>query len=148
MLKGIAAHYVMQADDRVAVDGRASASCSPSWWRCWRTAGPSALERPFADDWDAAADDAARLRVVIDQVASLTDASAVALHEPSPNLDGRDHTPRLAARSTPTCSATRRRACATRSSTRTDDVPDSVGDVDVLRAAVPGRLGGPTCSRG
>ena len=61
-------------------DGRASASCSPSWSRrCWRTAGPSALDRPFADDWDAAGDDAARLRVVIDQVASLTDASAVAL---------------------------------------------------------------------
>ena len=43
--------------------------------------GPAALDRPFADDWHAATDDDGRLRVVIDQVASLTDASAVALHE-------------------------------------------------------------------
>ena len=42
--------------------------------------GPDGLQRPFADDWDEAADDAARLRVVVDQVASLTDASAVAWH--------------------------------------------------------------------
>ena len=42
--------------------------------------GPTALDRPFADDWDAAPDDAARMRVVIDQVASLTDASAVSRH--------------------------------------------------------------------
>jgi dGTPase len=42
---------------------------------------PDALDRPFADDWRAAADDASRLRVVIDQVASLTDASAVHWHE-------------------------------------------------------------------
>ncbi|MEQ4500335.1 MAG: deoxyguanosinetriphosphate triphosphohydrolase, partial [Nocardioides kribbensis] len=42
--------------------------------------GPDALERAFADDWAAAPDDAARLRVVVDQVASLTDASAVGWH--------------------------------------------------------------------
>jgi dGTPase len=41
---------------------------------------PLALEPPFAADWKAAADDAARLRVVIDQVASLTDVSAAAWH--------------------------------------------------------------------
>ncbi|WP_208012562.1 deoxyguanosinetriphosphate triphosphohydrolase [Cellulomonas shaoxiangyii] len=41
---------------------------------------PVALEPPFAADWRAAADDAERLRVVVDQVASLTDVSAVALH--------------------------------------------------------------------
>ena len=35
----------------------------------------------FADDWHAAADDAGRLRVVVDQVASLTDASAVSRWE-------------------------------------------------------------------
>ena len=37
-------------------------------------------EASEADVFDAAPDDAARLRVVADQVASLTDASAVALH--------------------------------------------------------------------
>jgi dGTPase len=43
--------------------------------------GADALDRPFADDWRAAADDAGRRRVVIDQVASLTDASAVTWHD-------------------------------------------------------------------
>lgn len=37
---------------------------------------PTALEPAFAADWRDAADDAARLRVVVDQVASLTDVSA------------------------------------------------------------------------
>ena len=41
---------------------------------------PIALEPPFAADWVEAVDDAARLRVVIDQVASLTDVSAAELH--------------------------------------------------------------------
>ncbi|MBD8058477.1 deoxyguanosinetriphosphate triphosphohydrolase [Cellulomonas sp. JH27-2] len=41
---------------------------------------PQLLEPPFAADWADAPDDAARLRVVVDQVASLTDVSAVALH--------------------------------------------------------------------
>jgi dGTPase len=43
--------------------------------------GDSHLETMFAADWREAPDDSARLRVVIDQVASLTDASALALHE-------------------------------------------------------------------
>lgn len=42
--------------------------------------GPEALEAPFAADWAAAPDDAARLRVVVDQVASLTDVSAAEWH--------------------------------------------------------------------
>jgi len=42
--------------------------------------GPDALEPMFAETWHRASDDAARLRVAIDQVASLTDASAVAWH--------------------------------------------------------------------
>jgi dGTPase len=41
---------------------------------------PEALEPPFAADWLAAPDDAARLRVVVDQVASLTDVSAADWH--------------------------------------------------------------------
>lgn len=41
---------------------------------------PIALEPPFAADWVEAENDAARLRVVIDQVASLTDVSAAELH--------------------------------------------------------------------
>ncbi len=41
---------------------------------------PVALEPAFAADWVVAGDDDARLRVVVDQVASLTDASAAAWH--------------------------------------------------------------------
>ena len=79
ILKGIAAHYVMRADDRVAVMARQRELLAELVARLAHR-GPTALERPFADDWHAASDDGARLRAVIDQVASLTDASAVALH--------------------------------------------------------------------
>jgi len=41
---------------------------------------PVELEPPFAADWLAAPDDGARLRVVVDQVASLTDVSAADWH--------------------------------------------------------------------
>ena len=44
------------------------------------TAAPDGLEPPRAQDWAAAADDAGRLRAVVDAVAGLTDAAAVALH--------------------------------------------------------------------
>ncbi|MCB8957604.1 MAG: deoxyguanosinetriphosphate triphosphohydrolase [Nocardioides sp.] len=79
VLKGIAAHYVMRADDRVALMER-QRELLAELVGLLADRGPDALDRPFADDWDAAADDAARLRVVVDQVASLTDASAVARH--------------------------------------------------------------------
>ncbi len=79
VLKGIAAHYVMEADDRVAVMVR-QRELLAELVTVLTDRGPDALERPFADDWRAAPDDAARLRVVIDQVASLTDASAVSWH--------------------------------------------------------------------
>jgi dGTPase len=79
VLKGIAAHYVMRTDDRVALMHRQRALLA-ELVEVLVDRGPDALERPFADDWLAAGDDAARLRVVIDQVASLTDQSAVARH--------------------------------------------------------------------
>lgn len=79
VLKGIAAHYVMRADDRVALMVR-QRDLLRELVAALLDRGPDALDRPFADDWRAAADDAGRLRVVIDQVASLTDASAVAWH--------------------------------------------------------------------
>jgi dGTPase len=41
---------------------------------------PGGLDPVFAPMWKAAAEDAARLRVVIDQVASLTDPAAIAWH--------------------------------------------------------------------
>jgi len=41
---------------------------------------PAALDPALRPDWLAAPDDAARLRVVVDQVAGLTDLSAPAWH--------------------------------------------------------------------
>ncbi|MCD0446510.1 deoxyguanosinetriphosphate triphosphohydrolase [Glycomyces sp. A-F 0318] len=43
--------------------------------------GPDAMEPMFAEIWHRAGDDAARLRCAVDQVASLTDASAESWHE-------------------------------------------------------------------
>jgi dGTPase len=44
-------------------------------------ADPSRLDVGFAGDWAEASDDAARKRVIVDQVASLTDVSANAWHD-------------------------------------------------------------------
>jgi len=79
VLKGIAAHYVMQADDRVALMTRQRELVS-ELVEALVAHAPVALDQMFAEDWKQATDDAARLRVVVDQVASLTDASAVAWH--------------------------------------------------------------------
>lgn len=79
VLKGVAAHYVMRADDRVATMAR-QRELLAELVTALLDRGPDALDRPFAVDWAEAGDDAARRRVVIDQVASLTDASAIARH--------------------------------------------------------------------
>ncbi|MEJ3746561.1 deoxyguanosinetriphosphate triphosphohydrolase [Actinomycetes bacterium KLBMP 9797] len=80
LLKGMALRYVMR---------RRSAE---TWYARQReiltelvhalsARAPDGLDPVFAPLWKAAPDDAARLRVVIDQVASLTDPAAVAWHE-------------------------------------------------------------------
>jgi len=79
VLKGIAAHYVMEAEDRVQSQVR-QRELLAELVHALCAGAPDTLDRQFAADWRAASDDAARLRVVIDQVASLTDASAVAWH--------------------------------------------------------------------
>ncbi|HVX53658.1 deoxyguanosinetriphosphate triphosphohydrolase [Nocardioides sp.] len=79
VLKGIAAHYVMQADDRVALMAR-QRELLAELVAVLVDRGSDALDRPYADDWRRAADDHARLRVVLDQVASLTDLTAVSWH--------------------------------------------------------------------
>jgi dGTPase len=79
VLKGIAAHYVMRTDDRRSEMEGQRTLLSELFDRLVATGGDH-LDRGFADDWAAATDDAARRRVVVDQVASLTDASAVAWH--------------------------------------------------------------------
>jgi len=79
VLKGVAAHYVMQAEDRMSAM-EAQRELVAELVSALVDQAPDVLDRPFADDWRSAADDASRLRVVVDQVASLTDASAVAWH--------------------------------------------------------------------
>ena len=79
LLKGIALRYVMRrpgADARYAEQWDILVSLVDGLVR----SAPEGLDRVFAPLWTAAADDVARLRVVVDQVASLTDLSAVAWH--------------------------------------------------------------------
>jgi dGTPase len=45
------------------------------------SSGSDNLDAGFTADWNAAASDADRKRVIVDQVASLTDQSAMAWHE-------------------------------------------------------------------
>jgi len=79
-LKGVAAHYVMRAEDRVSVLAR-QREVVTELVSLLRMRGPAELMPAFRADFDAARDDAARLRVIVDQVASLTDASAIAWHQ-------------------------------------------------------------------
>ncbi|WP_249666323.1 deoxyguanosinetriphosphate triphosphohydrolase [Nocardioides faecalis] len=79
VLKGIAAHYVMQDASRIRLQERQRELLAELVAALLEREGED-LDETFAADWDAAADDAARTRVVIDQVASLTDAGALAWH--------------------------------------------------------------------
>ncbi|WP_240539313.1 deoxyguanosinetriphosphate triphosphohydrolase [Bifidobacterium sp. SO1] len=81
-LKGIAVYFVMAPNEREPmhqeerriiediIDVLMANGAAPS----------DALETVFLDDWNEATNDNERLRVAIDQVASLTDNSALALH--------------------------------------------------------------------
>jgi dGTPase len=79
LLKGFALRYVMRRpgaapwyeQQREVLTGLVDALCRRA---------PHGLDPVFAPLWLAAPDDAARLRVIIDQVASLTDPAAVAWH--------------------------------------------------------------------
>ena len=92
VLKGVAARWVMRPRER-----------HPAWERQREVLAelvallldqaPGALGPVFREDWEHASDDAARLRVVVDQVASFSDASAVArweaLRDRGPRTEGR-----------------------------------------------------------
>ena len=79
VLKGIAAHYVMRTDDRLAVMSR-QRDLLAELMQALSGGAPGTLDAPYADDWRSARDDTGRLRAVVDQVASLTDASAASWH--------------------------------------------------------------------
>ncbi|HTX85189.1 MAG TPA: deoxyguanosinetriphosphate triphosphohydrolase [Streptosporangiaceae bacterium] len=79
LLKGVTAHYVMnrpgvraaQAREREVISEVAEAVLAGA---------PVTLEMLFRHEFESAPDDRARMRVVIDQIASLTDTSAMAWH--------------------------------------------------------------------
>ena len=79
LLKGVAAHYVMQAQDRIDLMAR-QRELIAELVAALLDGGEDALGPSLRADWREAADDRARLRVVVDQVASLTDVSAVTWH--------------------------------------------------------------------
>jgi dGTPase len=79
VLKGIAAHYVMRTSERVRVMAR-QRELLAELFEALVDSGGRALDASFRSDHDEASDDAARTRVVVDQIASLTDGSAVEWH--------------------------------------------------------------------
>ncbi|GAA3624241.1 deoxyguanosinetriphosphate triphosphohydrolase [Kineosporia mesophila] len=79
VLKGLAAVYVMTVEDRQPLYSR-QRELLMELVQVLEDRAPKALDLQFAVDWNAAPDDAGRLRAVIDQVASLTDARAVTWH--------------------------------------------------------------------
>jgi dGTPase len=79
VLKGLAVTYVMAPREQEPLYLR-QREILTDLVRVVADRAPLALEPPFAADWAAAADDAARLRVAVDQVASLTDVSAAEWH--------------------------------------------------------------------
>jgi dGTPase len=83
LLKAVAAHYVMHTHERRSLLGRQE-EVVETLVAAYRRR-PERLDPDLAADHAAAPDDAARLRVVVDQVASLTDARAVTLAQ---NLSG------------------------------------------------------------
>jgi len=80
VLKSVAAHLVMRAEDRVELL-QGQRGLVADLVDAIRSGAPDVLEPPFRGDYLEAPDDAARTRAVADQVASLTDASATAWHE-------------------------------------------------------------------
>jgi dGTPase len=79
LLKAVAAHFVMRrpgTPERQAQQRRLLTELGEAVL----DRAPDTLDRSLLPAWRAAPDDAQRLRVVIDQVAQLTDSSAVAWH--------------------------------------------------------------------
>jgi dGTPase len=80
VLKGIVGTLVMAHDERQPLYARQRALLTELADAVW-AAGPQALAPVFQADFAAAPDDGARRRVIVDQVASLTDQSALAWYE-------------------------------------------------------------------
>ena len=79
LLKSMAGHYVINADTSQIRYGEQQKLLTQLVEAILASA-PATLEGFFLQDWQRAENDQQRLRVVIDQVASLTDPGAIALH--------------------------------------------------------------------
>ena len=79
VMKGIAAAFVMTSEQRQPLYAR-QRDLLTELVDLLMTTGDRYLDPMFAADFQDAADDAARARVVIDQVASLTDSTAIEWH--------------------------------------------------------------------
>ncbi|MHA6795741.1 deoxyguanosinetriphosphate triphosphohydrolase [Pseudonocardia bannensis] len=77
LLKAVALRYVMSDPDRLAMQAR-QRELLAELAAALHAGAPATLDPVRAEDWAEAGDDAARLRVVIDQIAMLTDQQAVA----------------------------------------------------------------------
>jgi dGTPase len=80
VLKGIVAAFVMSKNTRQPVYAQ-QRQVLTSLAGVLHDAGDRHLDPGFAEDWRSAGDDEARKRVIVDQVASLTDQSALAWYE-------------------------------------------------------------------
>jgi dGTPase len=80
LLKAVAAHYVMGRGGAAAQQAREREVITELALAIERGA-PATLDPVFQPAWDGADGDTERRRVIIDQLASLTDTSAIAWHE-------------------------------------------------------------------
>ncbi|MDA0564043.1 deoxyguanosinetriphosphate triphosphohydrolase [Streptomonospora sp. S1-112] len=80
LLKALTAHYVMARSEAVAYQAR-ERELIAELVAAVRLGAPATLEPAFRTAYEQADDDAAALRVVIDQVASLSDTAARAWHD-------------------------------------------------------------------
>jgi dGTPase len=85
LLKGITAHYVWISHEEIRARQR---TLITELAELMLAGAPGTLDPGFREAFTRAADDAARLRAVVDQIASLTDLSAMARHR---MLGGRPH---------------------------------------------------------
>jgi dGTPase len=79
LLKAITAHYVMTRAGVIAAQAR-ERELLTELARAVERGAPQTLDPLLRPSWEAAATDAAHRRVIVDQVASLTDTSAIAWH--------------------------------------------------------------------
>jgi dGTPase len=80
LLKAVAAHFVMSREGVVARQAR-QRELIAELAAAVQAGAPATLDAALRPAWFAAASDQARLRVVVDQIASLTDTSAIAWHD-------------------------------------------------------------------